>query len=275
MRRGGRVASSIPHERRKAERQMSSRKHRLVVAAVVAAMAVMVGAGAAQAVFPDFTGCTSRTPETGVCLDIQQRSGNLRIKNFNVPLHETLEIRGTLIPNGTERPLFQPPAGSTGFIGRTERVPGGLLGIDWIPGNTVLAITELAGPPSAIRLEFNDFSVRIPVKVRLVNLLLGMDCHIGTNSRPVMLNLITGTTSPPLPNTPITGRIGPTTVVPGGFVIVGNSHVENSFAVPGATECGLGLGLINSLVNLRLGLPSAGGNNSIELNSDIAIATQP
>jgi len=139
----------------------------------------------------------------------------------------------------------------------------------------VLAITELAGPSSAIRLDFNDFSVRLPVKVRLVNLLLGMDCHIGTNSRPVMLNLTTGTTSPPPPNTPVTGRIGTSSEIPGGFLILGNSHVENSFPVPGATECGFGLGLINSLVNLRLGLPSAAGNNSIELNSDIALAVQP
>ena len=253
---------------------MSSRKHRLVVA-MVTALALMVGGGTAQAVFPDFTGCTSRTPETGVCLDIQQRSGNLRIKEFNVPLHETLEIRGTLIPNGTERPLFQPPAGTTGFIGRTERVPGGLLGIEWIPGSTVLAITELAGSPSAIRLDFNDFGVRIPVKVRLVNLLLGMDCHIGTNSRPVMLNLTTGTTSPPAPNRPISGRIGTASEIPGGLLILGNTHVENSFSVPGATECGLGLGLINSLVNARLKLPSAAGNNSAELNSDIALAVRP
>lgn len=254
---------------------MRSPRYRVVVAAVVAAMALMVGAGAAQAAFPDFTGCTSRTPETGVCLDIQQRSGNLNINGFNVPLHETLEIRGTLIPNGTERPLFQAPAGSTGFIGRTERVPGGLLGIEWIPGNTVLAITELAGSPSAIRLEGNDFSVRIPVKVRLVNLLLGMDCHIGTNSRPVSLNLTTGTTSPPAPNRPISGRIGTSGEIPGGLTLVGNSHVENSFSVPGATECGLGLGLINSLVNLRLGLPSAAGRNSVVLNSDIALAVRP
>ncbi len=254
---------------------MRAPRYRAAVAAVVAAMAVMIGAGAAQAAFPDFTGCTSRTPETGVCVDIQQRSGNLNINGFNVPLHETLEIRGTLIPNGTERPLFQAPAGSTGFIGRTERVPGGLLGIEWIPGTTVLAITELAGSPSAIRLNLQDLSVQLPVKVRLVNVLLGMDCHIGNNSRPVRLTLITGTTSPPAPNRPISGRVGTSGEIPGGFSVVGNTHVENAFAVPGATECGLGLGLINSLVNLKLGLPSAAGKNSIVLNSDVAIAVRP
>jgi hypothetical protein len=251
---------------------MRSRRYRIVVAAVVAAMAVMVGAGAAQAVFPNFTGCTARGSAEGACVNVQQRSGNLRIGSFNVPLHETLEIRGTLVPNGTSTPTFRAPTGSTGFIGRPERVPGGLLGIEWIPGTTVLAITELAGSPSAIRLNLEDFSIRIPIKVRLENLLLGMDCHIGTNSRPVNLTLITGATSPPAPNRPISGRVGTFGEIPNeGIKVVGNVNVENSFAVPGATECGLGLGLINSLVNLKLGLPSAAGNNSAELRSDVAI----
>jgi hypothetical protein len=254
---------------------MRPRRYRVVMAAVVAAMALMAGAGAAQAAFPNFTGCTSRSFTEGICLDIQNRSGNLNINGFNIPLHESLEIRGILIPNGTPRPTFTAAPGTTGLFARPEPVPGGLLGIEWIPGNSVLAITELAGAPSAIRLDVSTFVIQIPMKVRLVNLLLGMDCHIGTNSRPVMFNLITGTTTPPPPNTPITGVRAPLSEIPGGFQAVGNVNVENSFAVPGATECGLGLGLINSLVNLKLGLPSAGGHNSVELHNDVALAVLP
>jgi hypothetical protein len=248
-----------------------SGKYRVVVAAVVAAMALTVGAGAAHAAFPDFTGCRE-----GFCIDIQNRSGNLNIRGFNVPLHESLEIRGKLVPNETDIPDFVPPAGTTGFFARPEPVPGGLLGIEWIPGNSVLAITELAGPSSAIKIEPNNGRVRVPVKVRLVNVLLGMDCHIGTNSRPVNLDLITGTTSPPPPNRPITGRRSTTVVeIPNGLELLGNTNVDNSFAVPGASECGLGLGLINTLVNLKLGLPSPAGNNSIVLNNDVALAFVP
>jgi hypothetical protein len=250
-------------------------RYRAALAALVAAMAVMVGGGAAQAVFPDFTGCTSRRPEEGICVNIQQRSGAFEIKGFRVPLHESLEIRGKLIPNETENPPFVPAPGTNGFIARAERVPGGLLGIEWLPGNSVLAITELAGPSSAIRINPNDSSVSLPIKVRLVNLLLGMDCHIGNNSNPIRLRLITGTTSPPPPNTPITGSFGTPAPIPGGFARIGQINVENSFAVPGATECGLGLGLINSLVNSRLRLPSAAGNNSITQTSDVALALMP
>jgi len=250
---------------------MRSRKRRALVAAVAAAMALVVGAGAAKAAFPDFTGCASGA----FCIDIQNRSGNFNIGDFNVPLHESLEIRGQLVPNGTEIPDFVPIPGTNGFFARPERVPGGLLGIEWLPGNSVLAITELAGPSSAIRIEPNTGRVQVPIKVRLVNTLLGMNCHIGNNSRPIVLNLITGTTSPPPPNTPITGRRGSFMAIPGGFALIGNTNVENSFAVPGATECGLGLGLINTLVNLKLGLPSPAGRNSITLNNDAALAFLP
>jgi hypothetical protein len=250
---------------------MRSRKLARVLVAVCATMAVLGGAQAAQAAFPDFTGCVATNPEREACVDIQNRSANLNIKGFNVPLGESLEIRGTLREEAGGAPLFVPPAGTNGFFARAVPVPGGLLGIEWIPGNTVLAITELAGPSSSIRIVPSTATIRIPVKVRLVNLLLGMDCHIGTNRNPVNFDLITGTTSPPPPNRPISGRVGTATGTGRAILLRGNLNVENSFAVPGATECGLGLGLINSLVNLRLRLPSAGGNNSVEIVNDVAL----
>jgi hypothetical protein len=251
---------------------MRSRKLTLALAGALATMALMGAGQAAQAAFPNFTGCTARLETPERCIDIQNRSGNLNIKGFNVPLGESLEIRGMLGPEARGGLIFTPPRGTTGFFARTVPVPGGLLGIEWIPGNSVLAITELAGSSSDIHIEINDQSIRIPVKVRLVNVLLGMDCHIGTNSRPVVLNLITGTTSPPAPNRPISGRVGTVSVNERSVVIfTGNLNVENSFAVPGATECGLGLGLINALVNLRLRLPSAAGNNSVDIVNDVAL----
>jgi len=249
---------------------MRSRKLALAAAAVFATLALLGAAGSASAAFPDFSGCTAPTVGTA-CIDIQNRTGNLNIKGFNVPLGESLEIRGTLRENETETPEFIPPAGTNGFFARAVPVPGGLLGIEWIPGNTVLAITELAGSASAIRINVATGSITMPIKVRLENLLLGMECHIGTNSHPVVLNLITGTTSPPPPNRPISGSRARPTIVGSDIEFLGNVNVENSFAVPGATECGLGLGLINTLVNLRLQLPSAAGNNSVEVHNDVAL----
>jgi hypothetical protein len=247
---------------------MTARKY---LAALVVTGAWLVFGGVAAAAFPNFSGCPTSTPGFQACIDIQGVRGNLRIKEFNVPLGDSLEIRG-----GFANEVFVPPAGTTGLFARPVAVPGGLLGIEWLPGNSVLAITELAGPPSAIRIDAGTLGLSLPIKVRLVNVLLGMDCHIGTNSRPVQLNLITGTTSPPPPNRPITGFIPPERFIPPNQIQgIGVVNVENSFAVPGATECGLGLGLINTLVNLKLGLPSAAGNNSIEATNNIALTFGP
>jgi hypothetical protein len=252
---------------------MRSRKLALALASALAVMAIGLGAQAANAVFPNYSGCTSTDPtlETEACVDIVNRSANFNIKGFNVPLGESLEIRGTLRSDGRGGSIFTPPSGTNGFFARAVPVPGGIFGIEWLPGNSVLAITELAGSSSLIRINTSDLSIRLPVKVRLVNVLLGMDCHIGTNSNPVNLNLIVGTTSPPPPNRPISGRVGEPSFDGRSIIFRGNVSVENSFAVPGATECGLGLGLINSLVNLRLRLPSAAGNNSMEIVNDVAL----
>lgn len=254
------------------QRVMRSRKLALALAGVLATAALLAGPGAAQAVFPNFSGCTITNPDNELCLDIQNRPGTtMRIKTFNIPLGESLEIRGKLRGEAGGGIVFEPPSGTNGFFARAVPVPGGLLGIEWLPGNSVLAITELAGSPSEIRVDIGSLRLRVPIKVRLVNFLLGMDCHIGTTRNPIRLDLITGTTSPPPPNTPISGRFGTVSENGRALLITGTVNVENSLAVPGATECGLGLGLINSLVNLKLGLPSAAGNNSVSIVNDSAL----
>jgi len=241
------------------------------LAAAAAATTWLCLAGTASAAFPNFSDCPRTAPGVAACIDIQNLSGNLNIKGFNVPLGESLEIRGGLSTpeNGL---AFTPPRGTTGFFARPVQVPGGLLGIEFpIPGNSVTATTELAGSPSEIHINTINQSIRIPVRVQLTNFLLGMDCHIGTNRNPVVLSLVTETTSPPPPNRPISGHVGSFEFREGALIIRGNLNVENSFAVPAATECGLGLGLINLLVDTRLRLPSAAGNNSIEVVNNVGL----
>jgi hypothetical protein len=240
----------------------------LIAVAVTVAAWVALG-GSAMAVFPNTSDCPTSNPSVIGCVDIQNTSGNLNIKGFNVPLGPSLEIRG-----GFNMELgFVPPRGTNGFFSRPVEVPGGLLGIEWIPGTTVLAITELAGPSSSIRIGFQPPrpSITVPIKVRLENLLLGMNCHIGSDSSPVMLHLVTEATNPPPPNRPIEGRYGSVRVIGGTITISENINVDNAFAVPASSTCGLGLGLINAIVNARLQLPSAAGNNSMEVHSNIGI----
>lgn len=244
----------------------------MFVSAAVAAGIGLAGGANAQAAFPNFADCPRSAPNIVTCVDIQSRAGSLTIKGFTVPIGESFEIRGGIESTASGQLRLVAPTGTTGVFSKPIKVPGGLLGIDFpIPGNAVTATAELAGTPSQVQFDFSTLSVRIPLKMRLSNPLIGPNCHIGSNSSPVSLNLITGTTSPPAPNRPITGRIGTFSQPEFGLTFfTGNRNVDNSFSIPGASSCGLGLGLIDQLVNAKLKLPSSGGNNTMIVDNDLA-----
>jgi hypothetical protein len=239
---------------------------RLVVSGLVTAVAAWCAMGGlASAAFPNFSDCPTLPPGGGVCLDIQSLSGEFVIKGFHVPLHNSLEIRGG---GSNETHLFYPPVGTNGFFAQPVNVPGGVLGLELpISLNLVLATAELAGPSSSIVIE--GFDITLPIKVHLSNPLIGSTCYIGSNSNPIRAHLIAGTTEPPPPNRPISGHIGRIEFPESRLLIItGNLNVDNSFAVPGATGCGF-LGILNPLIDLKLQLPSAAGNNSLSIENNI------
>ncbi|GAA2598258.1 hypothetical protein SMC26_04715 [Actinomadura fulvescens] len=115
-----------------------------------------------------------------------------------------------------------------------------------------------------------DFKIKLGQKIKLTKpFVLGL-CEIGTNENPILLNLTTGTTSPPAPNQPITGS--PATLIgsDGPVSIYKAKHVDNSFAVPGARNCIYGNDPVSHTVSALAGLPSAAGHNSIVLDEYIA-----
>lgn len=240
----------------------------LIAAATVVAASLGV-ASSGQAAFSD---CPRRNPTVNSCIEIRSTGGSLDIKGFTVPLGDSLEIQGGIYLSETG-PLFVPPTNGNGFRAEPVNVPGGLLGIDFpIPGNAVTATAVLAGPSSGIHLDLNTLSISMPIKLLLENPILGPFCRIGTDASPVRLNLITGTTSPPAPNRPLSGHLGVVSF-PGYALFTGNRNVDNSFAIPSASNCGLGLGLVNALINAKLKLPSAGGNNTMIVDNDVAIGS--
>ena len=132
------------------------------------------------------------------------------------------------------------------------------------------ATVELAGSSSAVKVSLVNYLLQsgavfsVPVKVKLSNPFLGSNCYIGSNSNPVNLNLISGTTAPPPPNSPISGSTGE-----GGNIeekilfFKKNKLVDNSFAAPGANGCGgLFSFLIDPFVESIVGVPSAAGTNT-------------
>ena len=249
------------------------RKHCLAMFAALATMAWLVVGGAAQAAFPNFSDCPRSVPAVRGCIDIQSVTGSLEIKGFTVPLGESLEIRGGL-DNSVRPAVFYPPTGTTGFFARPVRIPGGILGIEFpIPGNAVNGIAQLAGSPSEIRMEieFGTTTVSLPVKIHLENPILGSGCYIGTNGNPAHINFTTGTTSPPPPNRPITGSLGTPSFNEGVLTLTDSVSVDNAFAIPGASGCGP-FGIFNPIVNLKLGLPSSGGHNTMIVHNNVALA---
>lgn len=253
---------------------MKTRSRLVALGAGVCLSSVLGLSGSAVAAFPNFTDCPRSTPDIQGCIDIQSRSGSLTIKGFAVPIGESFELRGGLTnnPSSPTGTTFVPPRGTTGIFAKPVQVPGGLLGIDFpIPGNAVTATVKLAGPVSGISIDTGTLTVRTPVKLALTNPIIGPGCQIGSDSSPIRLTQIVGTTSPPAPNRPISGRVGTFDFQPTYILIRGNVNVDNSFAVPGASGCGIGLGLINSIVNAKMKLPSAAGNNELIVGNDVAV----
>jgi hypothetical protein len=75
----------------------------------------------------------------------------------------------------------------------------------------VTETTELVGTPTLnieAAISGSGVALSLPSRVHLENAFLGSGCYIGSKAHPVTVDFTTGTTSPPPPNTPITGSPG-------------------------------------------------------------------
>jgi hypothetical protein len=269
---------------------------RLLLAGVLAAalMAPATASAAPTGEFAKFAKCPYTNPVIFACVYAETTSGTFTIGNKTVPIKNPVILQGgveTVIPETLVGPLKFYGATDGNSLSKTPQpVPGGLLGItapSWWPtflkelfnetinnGFTgVTATVELAAPASSIELSLAGLltqqgtALGLPVKVKLSNPFLGNSCYIGSNSNPIQLKLTSGTTSPPPPNTPISGSPGALEFekpVPGILTDGGNRLVNNSFSAPGANGCG-GILLswaVDPFVDSILGTPSAAGRNT-------------
>jgi hypothetical protein len=245
--------------------------------AVLVALAMALSAPLAHAETPapgygQFAGCPSPKSEISfisTCLKTVITGGNFKMGNKDVPITNPITLSGGV--GASAGPVYASPAG--GMTAAKQKVPGGIIGLTgltWlaeflgIEALTLYAVTELAGQPVVATPE----DVTLPIKVHLENSALGSKCYVGSVATPIKLHLITGTTAPPAPNKPITGKVpgynfNPTTEV---LTASNGTFVDNSFAAPGASGCVLTLfGFIpisiNGLVNTASGLPAAAGTN--------------
>lgn len=262
---------------------------RLLAAAGLAILAVALLAPLAQAKeepqpgFTQFRGCPRPEEESKFfCVRSNIYGGHIKMGTKTVPIENPLTLTG-----GTNIAFEEFTANSEGGLSKTkQKVPGGVLGLTgltWLleffgsEALTLYATTELAGVPTG----FNPEGVTLPIKIHLTTPsgVLGNNCYVGSNSNPIVLHNTTGTTNPPPPNQPITGRNFEISEENEIAYLKNGIFVDNTFAVPGATGCELKLfGFIpislNGFVNEQAGLPSPAGNNEAIQELEIEFALQ-
>jgi hypothetical protein len=270
--------------------------------ALSAAAAAPAAALAPTGLYARFTGCPVNNPafltafhdpngSGGACVWDQSSGGAnggeaiIGKTGTAVPIVNpmTLQAGVTIDANSNETFWNASPASQT-LVDPGQPVPGGLSALLGVPGGdngngrSVTAKTILA--PGAPQINLNNLisqsgpGIVLPIKIQLINPKLGGQCFIGTDANPIMVSLTDGTTSPPPPNTPISGNIANLDVVDNGnLVTIGVLDlVDNAFAVPAANGCGHPAGRLDGAINARQGLPSPAGNNTLILNGSSALA---
>jgi len=247
--------------------------------------------------FAVFAQCPLKNPAVNLCFYATSTGGEFNIGTKKVPINKTITLQGGSIVNPeTGEETFVAAANGETLSKTPLTVPGGLFGIkapeswskeaqEWFnkfinEGFTgVTATSELVGTPGISRFNLlagEGVALSLPTRIKLGNVLLGNECYIGSKSNPVTFQFTTGTTSPPAPNTPITGAVGELEFNE-AFTLVtvkGNKLVDNSFSAPGAEGCGgIFSFLVDPLVNKILGVPSAAGHNTAILEGTLKNAT--
>ncbi len=245
--------------------------------------------------FAQFSHCPYTNPAVEGCVYSTTTSGSFKIGNANVPITASTPVvlQGGVGSSDVDgNSVFYNAVGADTLSKTKLKVPGGLIGLVSTGGwsgvlinlfnaavasvNDVYATAELVGPVKFSAASFlggDGAALQLPVRIHLENPFLGSSCYIGSSGSPVNLKLITSTTSPPPPNTPISGSPGTFSATGGGaiFNFTANKLVDNSFSAPAASNCGyllLDKLVITAGVNLKEGLPAAAGKNTAILQGD-------
>jgi len=277
-------------------------------AMLIAAMATLAFASSAQAKligeFTKFEQCPYTTEGVFRCLYAQTTGGETVLGNKKVTIEKEVILQGGYTKpavEGAEEGFSKFFAAKNGITlsKASQNVPGGLAGI--VPDekssflvkalikfffeNSLTGVTstlELAKPATDIRISENHLAealgvaMKLPVKIRLENPFLGKNCYVGSSGTPIKFELTSGTTSPPGPNSPITGSTGEVEFLEKLRILkLKNAEiVDNAWSAPAATGCGGIISfLVNPIINGQVGLPAAAGKNTARLKNQIYTTT--
>ncbi|WSQ96885.1 hypothetical protein OG735_01200 [Streptomyces sp. NBC_01210] len=219
------------------------------------------------------------------CVSSYSPSGTIKLGNLTA-LTSASELQFGVVQHAAARTFTVVPPPGGAVVGAPTEIPGGLLGLVCTSGipvvsdicraasenglNRVTATVESVGTPT-------DFSltsalgpgmpiVRLPVRIRLQNPLLSSECYIGSADDPIVLRL-QNDSKPAMASQRFDGD-GTPNASRGAmmrFVLTESSQGDSGFAVPKAHDCGL-WGLVDLAIDLKVGLPSPAGNNSLVLS---------
>jgi len=281
---------------------MSNRPPIVVLAALLAGLGLVSSSFASErhlagAAAP-FADCPLGDPAVTGCIVAEERGGEFLIGRRTVPIDSPFTLQGGLYrssPGPPEELTFVGAEDGSTLSKAALSLPGGLAGIlapAYLPASLlgpfdaaiasgvsgVTMTPELALPASAIELsEYNlllqeEVAVRLPLKIKLSNPFLGSNCYIGSSTNPIILNLTTGSTSPPTPARPIQGTSGLLELMEQATIaeLRGNVLVDNAFPVPKATGCGGSYSaVVDAAVDTEIGLPSPAGRNTAILDGNV------
>jgi hypothetical protein len=244
------------------------------VSVLVAAAPGSASASSLPKSLAKFANCPVDNPAVTLCLYSATSSTTFQIGSTTVSSTSPSKISLGLIQTDSGFTAVLPDNGTQALTSPAIPLPGGLLGIPGAPDSGPLAVDvtpQLVGLPTVSLINLlsqNGPGLTMPLDVLVSNSLnlLGSDCTLADSADPITLNLTTGTTDPPPPNTPISGAIGGVKGHNNGVTKISTmTLVDNAFAVPGADNCGPD-GSLDEVLDLDKSLPSAAGSNSAILS---------
>jgi hypothetical protein len=276
-------------------------------AILAAALFLIVLAPTAQAKlvgeFAKFQYCPYTTVGVARCLYSVTNGGEVVLGTKKVPIEKEVILQGGYAEPAEEGPengfsKFYAATNGITLSKVANNVPGGLLGIvppekspalvkalsKFFFENSLTGVTSTLELTSATEIRLSEVhlaegigvALKMPVKLHLENPFLGKNCYVGSSGSPIKWELTTGVTSPPGPNTPISGKIGEVEFLESARIlkIKGNELVDNAWSAPAASGCGGIISfLVNPIINGQIGLPSPAGKNTAILKNTLMTTT--
>lgn len=272
---------------------------RILSTVSLAAMFALIITSSAQARltgdYTRFEQCPYQNLEVKKCIYSTTVGGEVILGSKKVPIVNPVVLQGGAGKQVEELAPFFAASNGVTLSKAPQPVPGGLAGLVNCKeiSNILLRISceaalengvtgvnstlELARPASEVVLSENHLAaengvaLKLPVKIHLENPFLGSNCYVGSSASPIIWELTSGTTSPPAPNSPISGQAGFIDFLEEGRIAFGEEVVlvDNAWSAPGVSGCGGALVelLLDPVVDVSAGLPAKAGKNTAILKN--------